>query len=356
MERKQQFASNLVHWFQENKRDLPFRKTKDPYSIWISEIMAQQTQIDTLIPYYKQFIQKFPDVSTLAAAEESDVLKAWEGLGYYSRAKNLHKAAKQIMKEHHGRFPGDYEEILALPGVGPYTGGAIASIALGLQVSAVDGNVLRVITRFNNWKDDIAQGPTKKKVTQWVDAALPIHPGDFNEGLMELGALICTPKAPSCLLCPVREACSAFASGTTEQVPVKTKKIKQKRLPMEVALLYDAEGIYILKRPNSGLLSGLWSFPICEANAVPGDSITNYLEECFSILPPAQLLGKEKHVFSHIIWDMSIYGFHLTGVQVGEPQGQYQDNTVFVSWSDLEQKITLPIAFSKLLRFIRIKK
>ncbi|MEG2643351.1 MAG: A/G-specific adenine glycosylase, partial [Eubacterium sp.] len=152
MERKQQFASDLVHWFQENKRDLPFRKTKDPYSIWISEIMAQQTQIDTLIPYYKQFIQKFPDVSTLAAAEESDVLKAWEGLGYYSRAKNLHKAAKKIMEEHHGRFPGNYEEILALPGVGPYTGGAIASIALGLQVSAVDGNVLRVITRFNNWK------------------------------------------------------------------------------------------------------------------------------------------------------------------------------------------------------------
>ena len=354
MNLKKYFSETMVKWFQKNKRDLPFRRTKNPYHIWISEIMAQQTQIDTLIPYSERFILKFPDIATLAEASEEEVLKSWEGLGYYSRAKNLHKAAKKIMTDYNGCFPTDFDDILALPGIGPYTGGAIGSIALGLHVPAVDGNVLRVITRFNNWNDDIAQNSTKRKVTEWVTDTIPETPGDFNESLMELGALICTPKSPSCLICPVREHCAAFAAGTVDQLPVKTKKQKQKKMNMEVGLLYNKDGIYICKRPETGLLSGLWGFPICEAEKEKGKAVTALLEKNTGTSLSGTCIGKSRHIFSHIIWEMSLYAFKLNSSTIKEEKITYgdTDDFFFSSWEDLNEKYTLPTAFSKLLPYI----
>ena len=246
-------AKALLTWFAENKRNLPFRHAdeqgrKDPYAIWISEIMAQQTQIDTLLPYYERFIQQFPDVAALAAAEEDAVLKTWEGLGYYSRARNLRKAAQTIQSNFNGRFPAAYADILSLPGIGPYTAGAIASNAFGLPVAAVDGNVMRVITRLADWSIDIAGSDAKKKIGAVVTDLMPEEsPGDFNEALMELGALVCTPNAPACLLCPWRDHCRALAAGRTESLPVKTKRVRHRILNGAVGLVTARRGRLLIE-------------------------------------------------------------------------------------------------------------
>ena len=210
---------NLLGWFKESKRDLPFRQTKDPYFIWVSEIMAQQTQIDTLIPFYQRFIDKFPTIFCLALASEDEVIKAWEGLGYYSRARNLHQAARIIVSDYDGFMPETLAELIKLPGIGPYTGAAIASIAFNQKVSAVDGNVLRVISRYANSFADIGEAKTRKRMTTWLDSILPEAAGDFNEALMELGALICTPQSPQCQICPISSGCQSHAAGTTGVVP-----------------------------------------------------------------------------------------------------------------------------------------
>lgn len=339
-------AKALLTWFAENKRDLPFRHAdgqghKDPYAIWISEIMAQQTQIDTLLPYYERFIHQFPDVATLAAAEEDAVLKAWEGLGYYSRARNLRKAAQTIQSDFNGRFPAAYADILSLPGIGPYTAGAIASIAFGLLVPAVDGNVMRVITRLADWPIDIAGSDTKKKIGAVVtDLMSEESPGDFNEALMELGALVCTPAAPACLLCPWRDHCRALACGHTESLPVKTKRVRRRTLTMAVALVTDMRGrLLIEKRPTEGLLAGLWGLPIVEAddNAVPLDVALGA-----RLGQPMQgfYLGEAKHVFTHRTWRMRVYRYTV---------GAFPDGCVAADRDALRRTYALPTAFAKLL-------
>lgn len=347
------YAEQLLNWFYAARRELPFRKEKDPYKIWISEIMAQQTQIDTLIPYYERFIQAFPNIKALASADESTVLKLWEGLGYYSRARNLHKAAKMIVTDYAGQFPSSYKALIKLPGIGPYTGGAIASIAFNEKVPAVDGNVLRVVSRFNNYFGDIAEPKTKKEIESWVMAALPDQSGDFNEALMELGALICTPSVPKCLLCPVYNECASFHAGTVDQLPIKSKKTKQKNLKMEVGLVLRNNSLYFVKRPNSGLLSGLWGFPIVEttSNAEKGTTIRAHLTKVFPNLPDGTFVGTGKHVFSHIIWNMDVYVFRLSNEFLAEERCDYGETSVFRSLDNLED-IALPVAFSKLLTLL----
>lgn len=352
----------LLNWFAKAKRDLPFRRTKDPYFIWISEIMAQQTQIDTLIPYYNRFIEKFPNVFTLASASADAVIKAWEGLGYYSRARNLHQAAKIIVRDYDGLMPGQFSELIKLPGIGPYTGGAIASIAFNEQVSAVDGNVLRVISRYCNSLDDIGDAKTKKTMTAWIETILPAAAGDFNEGLMELGAIICTPQSPKCLICPLRTGCQSFASGTTAQIPIKKKKQKQLTKKMEVGIVKQNNTLFFIRRPDAGLLSSMWSFPITETTAGNGLDIKTKLRDYFPELCDPVLLGTSRHVFSHIIWDMSVYGFDLDAMVCESPNLPYHsglagesagqtDQTTFKAVA-LVDDLALPIAFSKLLTLI----
>ncbi|MBC3796857.1 A/G-specific adenine glycosylase [Acetobacterium tundrae] len=349
----------LLSWFENAKRNLPFRQTKDPYSIWISEIMAQQTQIDTLIPYYNHFISLFPNVAALAEASEDEVIKAWEGLGYYSRARNLHQAAKLIVSEYDGIFPKQFAQLIKLPGIGPYTGGAIASIAFNEKVSAVDGNVLRVISRYCNSIDDIGEAKTKKKVTQWVETILPDAAGDFNEALMDLGAVICSPQSPKCLICPIRLGCQSFAFGTTDQIPIKKKKQKQLTKKMEVGIVKQNGALFFVRRPESGLLSGMWSFPIIEVSEGTGTDIKKKLRSYFPELSNPVLIGQSRHVFSHIIWEMSVYGFDLGNLVCETAAIPYHPNpsessesqthsTQFKALSDIDD-LTLPIAFSKLL-------
>ena len=350
--------TDLLKWFEKSQRDLPFRQTKNPYFIWISEIMAQQTQIDTLIPYYNRFIDQFPTVFSLALATADEVIKAWEGLGYYSRARNLHQAARIIVADYDGLMPDNFAELIKLPGIGPYTGGAIASIAFNQRVSAVDGNVLRVISRYCNSFDDIGEAKTKKRMTHWIESILPEAAGDFNEALMELGALICTPQSPKCLLCPIRSGCQSDAAGTTGQLPVKAKKQKQTTQKMEVGIVKQNGRLYFVRRPDAGLLSGMWSFPIAETAVGNGQDIKKKLGENFPELNEPIFIGTSRHVFSHIIWEMSIYGFNLDSM-VGETathpylvtnqQASCSDyDTAFKTLAQVDE-LALPVAFSKLL-------
>ncbi len=345
---------DLPRWFNTSKRDLPFRQTKDPYFIWVSEIMAQQTQIDTLIPFYHRFINQFPTVFSLAQAPEDAVIKAWEGLGYYSRARNLHQAARIIVADYDGAIPDTLAALIKLPGIGPYTGAAIASIAFNQPVSAVDGNVLRVISRYRNSFADIGDAKTRKAVSAWLDSLLPTAAGDFNEALMELGAMICTPKSPKCLICPIRDGCHSFAAGTTAQLPVKKKKQKQVIQKMEVGIVRQNGALFFVRRPDSGLLAGMWSFPITETRTSNGQTIKKKLGEFFPELSEPVFIGTSRHVFSHLIWEMSVYGFNLptqlreTPASYGHLPSELQSRQQFKRLCEIDE-LALPVAFSKLL-------
>lgn len=348
--------TDLLKWFEKSQRDLPFRRTRNPYYIWISEIMAQQTQIDTLIPYYNRFIAKFPTIFSLAQASVDEVIKTWEGLGYYSRARNLHRAARIIVSDYEGNIPDRFAELIKLPGIGPYTGGAIASIAFNEKVSAVDGNVLRVISRYGNSFDDIGDAKTKKQMTAFIEGILPDAAGDFNEALMELGAVICTPQSPKCLICPICGGCQSHAAGTTGQLPVKMKKTKQLTKKMEVGIVKQNSCLFFVRRPDSGLLSGMWSFPITETVAGHGHDIKKKLAENFPELNEPIFIGTNRHVFSHIIWEMSVYGFDLddtirettSNPYLVSNQERTQADHQFKSLSQIDD-LALPVAFSKLL-------
>ena len=252
------FREDLINWFSEEKRDLPWRKSRDPYKIWVSEVMLQQTRVDTVIPYFNRFMEQFPSIEALSNAEEEKILKAWEGLGYYSRARNLHSAVKEVHEKYGGKVPDDPKEISSLKGVGPYTAGAILSIAYGKPEPAVDGNVMRVLSRVLSIWDDIAKSSTRKIFEEAVRALISHdNPSYFNQALMELGALVCTPTSPSCLLCPVREHCYAFHDGEQEELPVKTKGKKQRQCPSSCCRrcrMKRAKRLFIKDRKTACLL------------------------------------------------------------------------------------------------------
>ncbi|MCA1066214.1 A/G-specific adenine glycosylase [Rossellomorea sp. AcN35-11] len=307
------FQKDLVSWFTREQRDLPWRKDQDPYKVWVSEIMLQQTRVDTVIPYFNRFIEKFPTIEALATADEEDVMKAWEGLGYYSRVRNLQSAVKEVHEKYEGIVPDTPKEISSLKGVGPYTAGAILSIAYSKPEPAVDGNVMRVFSRILSIWLDIAK-PSSRKVFEEAVRALIYHenPSFFNQALMELGALICTPTSPSCLLCPVREHCQAFHEGVQAELPVKSKKKSARKLNMAAAVLFtEDDRVVIHKRPNKGLLANLWEFPNFEVgNSGSGrnqllDQIVEEYEVDLSI--KAGVVTKIQHIFSHIVWDIEVY-------------------------------------------------
>ena len=305
----------LLAWYRANARDLPWRHTQDPYRIWVSEIMLQQTRVAAVLGYYARFLEAFPSVEALANAPEDHLMKLWEGLGYYSRARNLQKAAKVVVER--GGFPDTYEDLLKLPGVGDYTASAIASAAFGRREAAVDGNVLRVVTRLTDCHDDISDPKTKKAVRQQVQSVMPEEAADihvFNQATMELGATVCAPNGPpKCDVCPVRDFCLGRIRGTAESLPVKRAKKARKIEEKTVFLLLREDKVALRRRPDSGLLAGLWEFPNVEGSLLEE---TAPAQVAAWGLEPKQWKSKltAKHIFTHVEWHMTGYTLEVAGV------------------------------------------
>ena len=326
----------LLPWYDGVKRALPWRENREPYRVWLSEIMLQQTRVEAVKGYFARFLEKLPDIPSLAACDDETLHKLWEGLGYYSRVRNLKKAAITIMEDHGGSFPREYESVRALPGIGDYTAGAICSICFDLPTPAVDGNVLRVAARLTEDFTPIDQPAVKKEVGAALAAIYPQRAGDFTQALMELGATLCGPnRKPDCDACPCREFCQACQNGTAEQLPIKTPK-KQRRVEEKTVLILSCEGRYALtKRHDGGLLAGLWQFP-----DFPGQpELPAVLEKVEELgLKPREIYKQveKKHIFTHVEWHMN--GYYL---EVAEPEGPY----TWLTAEEMDAQAAMPTAY-----------
>lgn len=308
----------LLAWFAASRRDLPWRREpRDPYAVWVSEVMLQQTRVETATRYYDRFLAQFPTVASLAAAPEDRVMKAWEGLGYYRRARMLHAGARHVVERHAGRVPADLAALRAIPGMGPYTAGAVASLAFGLPAPAVDGNVLRVAARLEAWEDDVGLPATRRKAEAWVVRHQPRDaPGAFNEALMELGATVCTPRAPRCEACPLAQGCKARRAGLVERIPVKAPKAPPTEVRVAMALARRG-GKLLLERKEQGLLAGTWGLPYVEV-ARGEDAVTKLARKLEALTGGPVLLSsrptkRATHQFSHRTWRMSGYEVEACG-------------------------------------------
>ncbi len=327
----------LLEWYRDNARRLPWRDDPTPYHVWLSEVMLQQTRVAAVLDYYRRFLEAAPDVAALAALPEDRLLKLWQGLGYYSRARNLQKAAQVIVERYGGAFPSDYAAVRALPGVGDYTAGAVCSIAFGQAVPAVDGNVLRVYARICGDEGDIASPQMKKKVAQAIRAAIPLHAaGAYNQALMELGATVCLPNgAPLCERCPAKGFCAALARGCTAELPVKAPKKPRRVEERTVWLIFWEDGVALRRRPDKGLLAGLWEFP-----NEPGDGP---LPQSWGIEALSEAYaGQARHIFTHIEWRMALRAVEAGGDAL--PPGW-----VWAGGDELEEKYAVPNAFERAL-------
>ncbi|HPF50878.1 MAG TPA: A/G-specific adenine glycosylase [Draconibacterium sp.] len=303
----QDFTTTLYNWYHLNKRDLPWRETDDPYKIWISEIILQQTRVAQGIAYYQRFTEHFPTVHKLASASEDEVLKLWQGLGYYSRARNLHSAARSIVEEYSGIFPNTFDKIIRLKGIGPYTAAAIASIAFSIPKATVDGNVYRVLSRYFGIETPINSNAGKKDFTQMAEELLDKKdPGTFNQALMEFGALQCVPKKPDCKSCPLSESCAALASKSVDRLPVKEKKTKQTERFFYYYLMENGETIYLEKRSENDIWKNLYQLPLVEEPSQLSDTEIMSKPVPFIINGRVNLVAvseRKKHILSHqIIW------------------------------------------------------
>ena len=316
-----EIVAPLLSWYDENKRDLPWRHTKDPYAIWISEIMLQQTRCEAVKGYYHRFLSELPDVESLASVDEERLLKLWQGLGYYSRARNLKKAAEQIVLRHDGKLPRDPKALLALTGIGEYTAGAIGSIAFDLPIPAVDGNVLRVVTRLTENEGDITLPQTKREVTEAVREIMPSNrTGDFNQALIELGATLCGPgHAALCGACPLVMQCEALKAGKTECLPVKKKKAERKNVLLTLCVLRKGDEMALCKRGEKGLLAGMYEIPSFEGH-LDEDQLKNRLTSLGYTVKSIEKLPDSKHVFTHLEWHMQAY---LVRVEDGDAHPFY---------------------------------
>lgn len=303
---EKRFREALVNWYQQNKRPLPWRLDPLPYHVWLSEIMCQQTQVDTVIPFYQRFLTKFPTIESLASASLDDVYHVWQGLGYYRRAMHLHLASKMVVDDYHGVFPNTQKELMTLKGVGSYTGAAIASICFNEPVGVVDGNVFRVLSRVFALSDNIALPKTKKLFEQLMNDLIDQdNPGDFNQAMMELGAMICSPTNPNCEVCPVASQCTAHELKQETAFPVSIKSINKKELYLITGILVNRFGIYMYKNEES-LLRGLYQFPQIETQ--DSHAFESYLKDSFTIKSTlVEHKGLVKHVFSHRVWHMNVY-------------------------------------------------
>lgn len=348
----EEIVTPLLKWYRENARVLPWRKNTDPYRVWVSEIMLQQTRVDTVIPYYERFMLRLPTIHALAEIREEELMKLWEGLGYYSRARNLQKAAQVICEQYGGIFPSSYEEIRSLPGIGPYTAGAVSSIAFGLPTPAVDGNVLRVLSRLTESTQNIADSATKKQITA---ALAKIYPagfcGDFTQSLMELGAVVCIPNGfPKCESCPLQHLCRAFQHGTQTEFPILPQK-QDRQIQQKTVLLIDLDGkTAIRKRDLSGLLGGLWEFP-CLDGALSLEEITDWLAQRGFSVDQAKKATSYKHIFTHIEWHMTAYRIFCHTNQAKDSSG-----FVWVTLNALQDQIALPTAFRRFMKTLTAEK
>ena len=317
------FQENLLRWYQENARKLIFRQKKEAYSIWVSEIMAQQTRIEAMLPYYERFMARYPDLNSLAQAQEDDLIKIWQGLGYYNRVKNMKKCAIYCVENFQGQFPQTKKELSKLPGIGDYTAGAIASIAFDEKVSAVDGNVIRVFSRLYHITEDVSQTKIKKQITSLVDASLADPISDYNQALMELGALVCIPKNPRCDVCPIRKDCRSLLCGDAHALPVSAKK-KPRRIEEPTFYIWVCQDkIHLKKRPSQGLLAGLFGFD---------ENMPQAVEDKRALEPYT-------HIFSHVEW-------HMKGMVCFVKEGKED----FYSLDEIHEKISIPSAFQPFLK------
>lgn len=342
-------APALLRWYYRHRRILPFREDPTPYHIWVSEIMLQQTRVSAVLPYYNRFVQKLPSIPALAACSEDELHKLWEGLGYYSRVRNLQKAAKQVVAEYGGQLPADYDALRSLPGIGQYTAGAIASIAFGLPAVAVDGNVLRVFSRLLADTGDIARPDVKKRLSKAVAAAQPpAAPGDYNQAIMELGALVCLPGAPACHACPLRAQCAGYKKGIAAMLPTTAPKKQKQPFNVCVIVAHTAEGVLLQKRDEGGLLAGLWQPLVLQegGDALAENAAAKALQ---TLLPGATLVGElpaAKHIFTHKVW-------HLYGWQATVPKGVvYPPGVETAAPAQLLKSYTIPAAFKAYLSFM----
>ena len=318
---RKNFTQTILSWYDQGHRDLPWRRTQDPYRIWISEIMLQQTRAETVVSYYERFLARYPTVQDLASAPEEELLKAWEGLGYYSRARSLQKAAKAIVSQYGGQLPADLNMLRALPGVGDYTAGAIASIAFGIPAAAVDGNVERVLCRWDAVTEEVGTPAVRRQIAARAQALVPRdRPGAFANAMMEMGATMCTPKNPKCLLCPVREGCMGFAQGIAQELPRKAKKKAQRVENRAVLLVFCDNRVLIVKRQEK-LLGGLFVFPDVLEESDPA-KLCRALEEIGVRTAYDERLGHARHVFTHLIWEMDVHAL-LADARTEVPGGQW---------------------------------
>ncbi len=330
----------IISWYEKNKKDLPWRRDADPYAIWISEIMLQQTRIEAVIPYYHRFLYELPHVRALAECEDDRLMKLWEGLGYYSRARNLKKAAGLLVSEYGGVFPKTAGELRKLPGIGDYTAGAIASIAFGEPEPAVDGNVLRVYSRVAASAEDIALLSTKRAVSELLRSVYPTgkEAGMLTEGLMELGETVCLPNGtPLCDSCPLWDKCTACLTGSVDRYPVKSVKKARREEEKTVFLIHDGKcGTYALrKRPKTGLLADMWEFPNVSGH-LSEDAVKAKVEDMGFSVGSIRFLGSARHVFSHVEWDMVVYE-----IVVGSCEGKL----LFETAEQIRRNYAVPSAF-----------
>lgn len=333
----------LLKWYQSHKRNLPWRNNPEPYRVWVSEIMLQQTRVEAVKAYYDRFLKALPEVQDLAGAKEEQLLKLWEGLGYYNRVRNMQKAAQQIVDQYGGQFPKSYEEIRRLKGIGSYTAGAICSFAYGQPVPAVDGNVLRVVTRLLEDPSDIMKQSTKAKIERQLADVIPEDAaGDFNQGLIELGAIVCVPNGqPKCQECPVSHFCSAKKNGTIDQFPVKTKAKDRKIEKKTILVFRDGEKTAIKKRADRGLLAGLYELPNVEGT-LNMEEVIRYSKNIGLMPMRIRELGEEKHIFSHIEWHMLGYE-----IKVDELEKTNKKDFLFIHPEEIQKKYPIPTAFEK---------
>ena len=345
MEDRQKFQDALLRWWDANQADLPWRRSKDPYAIWVSEIMLQQTQISTVIPYFERWMKRFPTVQALAEAPLDEVLKSWEGLGYYSRARNLHAAAKSVVAEWNGRLPQTAADLMTLKGIGRYTAGAIASIAFNEPAPVLDGNVIRVLSRLTDLPDDVTQTSTKNNLWQLAEELVPLErPGDFNQALMELGQQICLPAKPMCLLCPLSTHCLARQRGTQLERPVRPPRRRTPHYDVVAGIIWakdavigDPDGKFLIaQRPLDGLLGGLWEFPGGkqeDGETLPQALVREIEEELAMKIGVGSFVTKVKHAYTH--FRITLHAFQARHLS-GQPQHLGVANHAWVTLADLD--------------------
>lgn len=352
---------DICAWYRENKRDLPWRQSTDPYRVWVSEIMLQQTRVEAVLPYYRRFLKELPEVKDLAECPEEKLLKLWEGLGYYSRVRNMQKAAREVMDKYNGRIPLEREALLTLSGIGAYTAGAIASIAGREAVPAVDGNVLRIYSRLFADERDVLKEKTKKAVTEELTAAMKAFftaadylPAEFNQGLMDLGAGICLPSGqPLCGACPCRGYCRAHQAGCETELPIRTPKKARRIEKRTVLLITDTEKVAIRRRPAQGLLAGLYEFPNYYGNLTEAESLA--IVEDRGLVPlHIQRIEDAKHIFSHLEWHMQGYEVRIASFDREGWETPMAEDWILAGRQEIQARYAIPSAFRVYAEHIRL--